>query len=71
MEPQRSQRNTLCPQKEFFLRDKRKTTVPVDRLGGRNRSYESLLQKYHKSIEKKSSPQELERIGTEFFISVP
>jgi len=39
MEPQRSQRNTLCPQKEFFLRDKRKTAVPVDRLGGRNRSY--------------------------------
>jgi hypothetical protein len=31
----------------------------------------SLLQKYQKSIEKKSSPQELERIGTEFFISVP
>jgi len=31
----------------------------------------SLLQKYQKSVEKKSSPQELERIGTEFFISVP
>ena len=31
----------------------------------------SLLQKYQKSIEKKSSLQELERIGTEFFISVP
>jgi hypothetical protein len=31
----------------------------------------SLLQKYQKSIEKKSSPQELERIGTNFFISVP
>jgi hypothetical protein len=29
------------------------------------------LQKYQKSIEKKSSPQELERIGTNFFISVP
>jgi len=31
----------------------------------------SLLQKYQKSMEKKSSPQELEKIGTEFFISVP
>jgi hypothetical protein len=31
----------------------------------------SLLQKYQKSIDQKSSPQELERMGTEFFISVP
>jgi hypothetical protein len=29
------------------------------------------LQTYQKRIEKKSSPQELERIGTEYFISVP
>jgi len=31
----------------------------------------SLLQKFQKSIGKKSSLQELERIGTEFLISVP
>ena len=31
----------------------------------------SFLQKFQKSIEKKSSPQELERIRTKFFISVP
>jgi hypothetical protein len=29
------------------------------------------LQKFQKSVEKKSSPQELERIRIEFFFSVP
>jgi hypothetical protein len=31
----------------------------------------SLLQKFQKPIEKKSTPQELEKIRTEFFFCVP